>query len=303
MSATTGRRRACTSTARPVPGRASRSSTRGPARAPRGRGRRLRRRRGGRARARRRPAPPSRALTGFAAADVVFTTGVEQRTRPAARRLDRSRARVACLPGEFGPNLLIMARHGFDVRPLPVDGAGRLDVDAAERALAADPPALVHLTPLGSHRGIVPSRWPRWPTVCRAQGIPLIVDAAQALRHLDCADTAPMRSTRRRANGRPGRAVSGCWRCGRTSRNGCGRGCHRRVGAADQRGRQARARRGQRRRPRRFRGRGRRAPGARPGADPARTGRDRRDSPGPHWPTCRAGGWSNPSTNPAPSPR
>ena len=53
---------------------------------------------------------------------------------------------LACLPGEYGPNLLVMARHGFDVRWLPVDGAGRLDVDAAAAALAADPPALVHLT-------------------------------------------------------------------------------------------------------------------------------------------------------------
>ena len=28
---------------------------------------------------------------------------------------------LACLPGEFGPNLLTMARHRFEVRLLPVD--------------------------------------------------------------------------------------------------------------------------------------------------------------------------------------
>jgi hercynylcysteine S-oxide lyase len=125
------------------------------------------------------------ALTGFAAGDVVFTSGSNH-------ALDtllgdwRGAATVACLPGEFGPNLLVMARYGFDVRLLPVDGTGRLDVEAAARALAADPPALVHFTPLGSHRGIVQPAV-EIAAVCRDNGIPLIVDAAQAFAHLDCA--------------------------------------------------------------------------------------------------------------------
>jgi pyridoxal 5-phosphate dependent beta-lyase len=126
------------------------------------------------------------ALTGFTAADVVFTTG-------ANHALDillgdwRGAKTLACLPGEFGPNLVIMAQHGFDVRLLPVDDAGRLDVDAAARALRADPPALVHFTPLGSHRGIV-QPVAAIGAVCRDMGIPMIVDAAQAFAHLDCAD-------------------------------------------------------------------------------------------------------------------
>jgi pyridoxal 5-phosphate dependent beta-lyase len=95
---------------------------------------------------------------------------------------------LACLPGEFGPNLLVMARHGFDVRWLPVDGAGRLDVDAAAAALAADPPALVHFTPLGSHCGIV-QPIAAIGAVCGANGTPLIVDAAQAFAHVDCVVT------------------------------------------------------------------------------------------------------------------
>jgi hercynylcysteine S-oxide lyase len=127
------------------------------------------------------------ALTGMSGSDVVFTTG-------ANHALDillgdwRGARTLSCLPGEFGPNLLVMARHGFDVRWLPVDDAGRLDVEAAALALSADPPALVHFTPLGSHRGIV-QPLAAIATVCCANGIPLVVDAAQAFAHLDCAGT------------------------------------------------------------------------------------------------------------------
>lgn len=126
------------------------------------------------------------ALTGFATDDVVFTTG-------ASNALDillgdwRGARTLACLPGEYGPNLMAMARHRFDVRPLPVDAIGRLDVDAAGRMLAADPPALVHVTTLGSHRGVVqPSA--AIAAACRAHGIPVIVDAAQAFAHVECTD-------------------------------------------------------------------------------------------------------------------
>lgn len=126
------------------------------------------------------------ALTGFGADDVVFTTG-------SSHGLDillgdwRGPRTLACLPGEYGPNLLAMARNGFDVTPLPVDAAGRLDVDAAAGLLATDPPALVHVTALGSHRGIVQPT-AAMAAICSEYGIPLIVDAAQAFTHLDCAD-------------------------------------------------------------------------------------------------------------------
>ncbi|GLP73345.1 putative hercynylcysteine sulfoxide lyase [Mycobacterium antarcticum] len=125
------------------------------------------------------------ALTGFTADDVIFTTG-------ASHALDlllgdwHGARRLACLPGEYGPNLAAMARHGFEVVPLPVDGAGRLDPDAAVRALAADPPPLVHLTALGSHRGTVQPVSAIAET-CHDHGIAVIVDAAQALTHVDCA--------------------------------------------------------------------------------------------------------------------
>jgi len=126
-----------------------------------------------------------RVLTGMSDADVAFTTGSHNALDILLGEWSGERT-LACLPGEFGPNLLAMALHGFEVRVLPVDSWGRVDIDAAAVALAADPPGLVHFTVLGSHSGIVqPAR--DMAAVCRAQGVPLIVDAAQGFAHLDCA--------------------------------------------------------------------------------------------------------------------
>jgi len=127
-----------------------------------------------------------RVLTGMASGDVVFTTGSHNALDILLGDWAGQRT-LACLPGEFGPNLLLMARHGFEVRVLPVDGAGRVDVDGAAAALAADPPSLVHFTVLGSHSGIVQPAHDM-AAVCRSLGILLIVDAAQGFAHLDCAD-------------------------------------------------------------------------------------------------------------------
>jgi pyridoxal 5-phosphate dependent beta-lyase len=125
------------------------------------------------------------ALTGMTVDDVVYTTGSNHSLDLLLSSWTGPRT-VACLPGEYGPNLAIMAANGFDVRALPVDGSGRLLVDDAARTLAADPPALVHLTPLASHRGIAqPAR--ALAEACRGLGVPLVIDAAQALGHVDCA--------------------------------------------------------------------------------------------------------------------
>ncbi|MGE2834062.1 ergothioneine biosynthesis PLP-dependent enzyme EgtE [Mycobacterium sp. SMC-4] len=125
-----------------------------------------------------------RALTTMPDADVFFTTGSGHALDVLLSTWTGER-RLACLPGEFGPNLATMARHGFDIDVLPVDADGRLDSDAAGRALAARPPALVHLTMLGSHRGTVqPVR--KIGAACRDLGLPLFVDAAQGFGHLDC---------------------------------------------------------------------------------------------------------------------
>jgi pyridoxal 5-phosphate dependent beta-lyase len=125
------------------------------------------------------------ALTGLSGADVVFTTGSNNALDILLSSWAGDRT-LACLPGEYGPNLAVMAANGFQVRALPADGEGRLAVEDAARQLAADPPALVHLTPLASHRGLA-QPLAAFAGVCRELGLALVVDAAQALGHLDCA--------------------------------------------------------------------------------------------------------------------
>lgn len=125
------------------------------------------------------------ALTGLSGEDVVFTTGSGNALDLVLDSWAGERT-LACLPGEYGPNLAIMAGNGFQITALPVDGDGRVVVDDAERQLAADPPALVHLTALASHRGVA-QPLAALTDVCRKLGLPLVVDAAQAFGHLDCA--------------------------------------------------------------------------------------------------------------------
>jgi pyridoxal 5-phosphate dependent beta-lyase len=125
------------------------------------------------------------ALTGMSGSDVVFTTGSSTALDLLLSSWPGERS-VSCLPGEYGPNLAVMAVNGFQVSALPADELGRLAVDDAARRLAADPPALVHLTPLASHRGVA-QPLAEFAGVCRELGVPLVVDAAQALGHLDCA--------------------------------------------------------------------------------------------------------------------
>jgi pyridoxal 5-phosphate dependent beta-lyase len=58
-------------------------------------------------------------------------------------------------------------------------------VEEAAISLAAAPPDLVHLTAVGSHRGVV-QPLTEIASVCVELGLPLIVDAAQALGQVDC---------------------------------------------------------------------------------------------------------------------
>ena len=124
------------------------------------------------------------ALTGMSGADVVFTTGSNNALDLLLGSWPGEHT-VACLPGEYGPNLAVMAANGFHVRALAADGQGRLVIDDAAQQLAADPPGLVHFTPLASHRGLA-QPLAAFAQVCRELGLPLVVDAAQALGHLDC---------------------------------------------------------------------------------------------------------------------
>lgn len=126
------------------------------------------------------------ALTGMAATDVEFSTGSRHALDLLLSRWSGTGRTLACLPGEYGPNLTIMAAHGFTRRVLPVDATGRLVLDEAVSRLAADPPDLVHLTPVGSHRGLV-QPLDAMAQICAELQVPLVVDAAQALGQLDCA--------------------------------------------------------------------------------------------------------------------
>jgi pyridoxal 5-phosphate dependent beta-lyase len=126
------------------------------------------------------------ALAGMADAEVVFTTGSLHALDLLLGSWPPGGRTLACLPGEYGPNLAIMAAHGFARRSLPTDDDGRLAVDAAAAGLAADPPDLVHFTAVASHRGVV-QPLAATARLCSELGLPLVVDAAQALGHVNCA--------------------------------------------------------------------------------------------------------------------
>ncbi|MGX5654981.1 ergothioneine biosynthesis PLP-dependent enzyme EgtE [Geodermatophilus nigrescens] len=124
-------------------------------------------------------------LVGMAAADVVFVESAQAALTAllAAWRLPAG-TRVAAPTGEYGSNLALLRAAGLEVVPVASDGDGRVDVAALERLLAADPPRFVHLTHVGSHRGVVqPAR--EVAALCRAHGVPLVLDAAQSLGHVD----------------------------------------------------------------------------------------------------------------------
>jgi pyridoxal 5-phosphate dependent beta-lyase len=126
------------------------------------------------------------ALAGMADAEVVFTTGSLNALDLLLGGWSAERRTVACLPGEYGPNLAMMAAHGFDRRLLPTLEDGRVALDDAALVLDADRPDLVHLTAVASHRGVV-QPLAMIAQLCVELGLPLVVDAAQALGQVDCA--------------------------------------------------------------------------------------------------------------------
>jgi len=126
------------------------------------------------------------ALTGMTDAEVVFTTGSLHALDLLLGAWLTKHRTVACLPGEYGPNLAVMAAHGFDRRLLPTMDDGRVALDDAARALDTDRPDLVHLTAVASHSGVV-QPVSMIAQLCRELGLPLVVDAAQALGQVDCA--------------------------------------------------------------------------------------------------------------------
>jgi len=125
------------------------------------------------------------ALAGMPGAEVVFTTGSQHALDLLLASWPPGSRTLACLPGEYGPNLALMAAQGFARRILPTDAEGRVNVDEAAVSLAEDPPELVHLTAVASHRGVV-QPLPQMARLCSELGLPLVVDAAQALGQVDC---------------------------------------------------------------------------------------------------------------------
>jgi hercynylcysteine S-oxide lyase len=96
---------------------------------------------------------------------------------------------VAVVPSEWGPNLHAFGRRGLRILELATGDDGAVDLPALERTLAAarpDRPTLVHLTQVTSHRALV-QPVTEAAALCRAADVPLWVDAAQALGHVDTA--------------------------------------------------------------------------------------------------------------------
>ena len=92
-------------------------------------------------------------------------------------------ARVAVAGSEWGPNLEILEHHGLRPDPVAVDDDGVVDLDDLERRLRDDPPAAVLVDQVAAHRGLLQ---PAHEVVAlgRAHGVPVWVDAAQALGHV-----------------------------------------------------------------------------------------------------------------------
>ncbi|RBY93818.1 ergothioneine biosynthesis PLP-dependent enzyme EgtE [Blastococcus sp. TBT05-19] len=124
-------------------------------------------------------------LVGMAAADVAF---VESAQAALVALLGGWRlpagSRVACVPGEYAPNIAQLRAAGLHPEPLPVDGLGRADLEGVARMLATDPPRFLLLTHIGSHRGLLQPA-AEIAGLCREAGVPLVLDAAQSLGHVD----------------------------------------------------------------------------------------------------------------------
>ncbi|TDE44099.1 ergothioneine biosynthesis PLP-dependent enzyme EgtE [Nonomuraea mesophila] len=96
-------------------------------------------------------------------------------------------SRVGYARTEYGSTLMLLRRLAADrswtLVDLPVDAASRLDLDGLASALAGglDLVTLVHIA---SHRGVVqPAR--EAGALCRAAGVPLVLDACQSFGHTD----------------------------------------------------------------------------------------------------------------------
>ncbi|HSJ99409.1 MAG TPA: aminotransferase class V-fold PLP-dependent enzyme, partial [Myxococcota bacterium] len=129
------------------------------------------------------------ALVGARPAEVVFTSGATEANHLALHGVARApgargRALVASAvehPSVEEP-LAALADEGFPATRVPVDGDGRLDLAALDAALAA-PVALCACIWAQNETGVV-SPISAVADRCRARGVPLHVDATQAVGRL-----------------------------------------------------------------------------------------------------------------------
>ncbi len=127
------------------------------------------------------------ALLGRAPGDVAFTESAAASLRALLDAWPLSAgARVLVSAGEYGPNLASFIHRGLDVRvAAAVDEVGHLDPATFAGELDRHRPDLVHLCAIGAHRGVV-QPLAALVEACHAAGVAVVVDAAQAVGHLDC---------------------------------------------------------------------------------------------------------------------
>ncbi|QYC40006.1 Pyridoxal-phosphate-dependent protein EgtE [Nonomuraea coxensis DSM 45129] len=130
------------------------------------------------------PALPSGAVAG----DVAFA---ESGTAAMAALLGGWRlppgSRVGHLRAEYGSTLMLLHRLAADrswtLVELPADADGRLDLDGLRGHLSAGL-SLVTVPHLASHHGVVQPA-AAIGALCRAAGVPLVLDACQSFGHVD----------------------------------------------------------------------------------------------------------------------
>jgi|SRR5579875_2079627 len=93
---------------------------------------------------------------------------------------------VAVLRSDWGPNLAAFGHAGLRTVELPSHPGGTIDLAGTRRLLAERPPTVVHVTLAASHRPLVQPGH-EIAALCRAAGVPLWLDVAQALGHVDVA--------------------------------------------------------------------------------------------------------------------
>ncbi len=126
-------------------------------------------------------------LLGLPAAGLAFTESASAaRAALLAAWPLRPGDTVAIVRSEWGPNMTAFAERGLQLTELAVGDDGIISLPGLAQALADRPPAIVHLTQVASHRGLV-QPVAAAAELCRAAGVPLWVDAAQALGHVDTA--------------------------------------------------------------------------------------------------------------------